>query len=47
MAVYDLRNFMILNVKVVDYRCHVLKPCGKNDAITLLNNSVRGNKRVL
>ena len=46
MAVYDLRNFMILNVKVVDYRCHVLN-LSKNDAITLLNNSVLDNKRVL
>ena len=46
MAVYDLKNFMILNVKGVDYRCHVLN-LSKNDAITLLNNSMLDNKRVL
>ena len=46
MMVYDLNDFMILNVKGVDYRCCVFN-MSKNDAITLLNNSVLDNKRVL
>ena len=25
MVVYDLKNFMILNIKGVDYRCYVFK----------------------
>ena len=37
---------MILNLKDVDYRCYVFN-MSKNDAITLLNNSVLGNKGVL
>ena len=37
---------MILNIKGVDYRCYVFN-MSKNDAITLLNNSVLHNKGVL
>ena len=37
---------MILNLKDVDYRCYVFN-MSKNDAITLLNNSVLDNKGVL
>ena len=35
---YVLMNFMILNIKGVDYRCYVFN-MSKNDAIILLNNS--------
>ena len=37
---------MILNIKVVDYRCFVFD-MSKNDAIKLLNNSALDNKGVL
>ena len=37
---------MILNIKDVDYRCYVFN-MSKNDAITLLINSVSDNKGVL
>ena len=43
MVVYDLKDFMILNIKGVDYRCYVFN-MNKNDAINLLNNSVLDNK---
>ena len=46
MVVYDLKNFIILNIKGVDYRCYVFN-MSKNDAITLLNDSVLDNKEVL
>ena len=46
MVVYDLKNFMILNIKGVDYRCYVFN-MSKNDAINLLNNSWLDNKGVL
>ena len=46
MVVYDLKNFMILNIKGVDYRCYIFN-MSKNDAITLLNNSVLDNKGAL
>ena len=46
MVVYDLKNFTILNIKGVDYKCYVFN-ISKNDAYTLLNNSVLGNKGVL
>ena len=46
MVVYDLKNFIILNIKGVDYRCHVFN-MSRNDAITLLSNSVLDNKGVL
>ena len=35
---YDLDDFMILNIKGVDYRCFVCNIC-KNTAIKLLNSS--------
>ena len=43
---FDLSNFMILNIKGVDYRWYRFK-MSKIDAITLLNNSVLDNKGVL
>ena len=39
MMVYDLDDFMILNVKVIDYRCFVVNMRKINDPIKLLNNS--------
>ena len=46
MMVYGLNDFMILNVKGVDYRCYVFN-MSRNDAITLLNNSMLDNKGLL
>ena len=46
MVVYDLNNFMILNVKGVDYRYHMFY-MSKNDASTLPYNSMLDNKGVL
>ena len=46
MVVYDLKNFIILNIQAVDYSCYLFN-ISKNDAITLLNNSVLDNKGVL
>ena len=46
MVVYDLNDFMILYIKGIDYRCYVFN-INKNDAITLLNNSMGDNKGVL
>ena len=46
MVVYDLNDFMILNIKGIDYRCYVFNT-SKNDAIKLLNNSLLYNKGVL
>ena len=46
MAVYDLNNFVILNIKDVDYRCHVFN-MARSDTINLLNNSWLDNKEVL
>ena len=46
MVVYNLNNFMILNLKGIDYRCYVFN-MSSSDEITLLNNSVLNNKRVL
>ena len=43
---YNLINFMILNIKGIDYRCYIFN-MSKNDAITLLSNSVLDNKGVL
>ena len=37
MVVYGLNDFMILNIKGIDYRCYVLK--SRSDAIKLPNNS--------
>ena len=44
--VYDLNDFMILNIKGVDYRCYLFN-MSKSDAIKLLNNSVLDNKGVI
>ena len=46
MVVYDLNDFMILNIKSIDYRCYVFN-MSKSDAINSLNNYVLDNKRVL
>ena len=46
MVVYDLKYFMILNIKGVDYRCYVFN-MSKSDAINLLNNSWLDNNGVL
>ena len=46
MVVYDLKNFMILNIKGVDYRYYVFN-MSKSDTINLLNNSWLDNKGVL
>ena len=46
MIVYDLKNFMILNIKGVHYRCYVFN-MRRSDAINLLNNSCLDNKGVL
>ena len=45
MMVYDLKDFMILNIKGVDYRCFVSN-MSENHAVKLLNNSVLDNKGV-
>ena len=41
MMVYDLDDFMILRVKVVDYRCFVFN-MSKNTAVKLIHNSQFG-----
>ena len=46
MMVYDLNDFMILNMKGIDYRCYVFN-MSKNDTMPLLNNSLLDNKGVL
>ena len=46
MMVYDLDDFMILNIKGVDYRCFVCN-MSKNTAIKLLSNSQLDNKGIL
>ena len=46
MVVYDLKYFMILNIKGVDYRCYVFN-MSKSDAINLSNNSWLDNNGVL
>ena len=46
IVVYDLKDFIILNIKGVDYRCYVFN-MSKSDAIILLNNSWVSNKGVL
>ena len=43
MVVYNLNDFMILNIKGVDYRCYLFN-MSKSDAIKLLNDSVLDNK---
>ena len=46
MIVQKLDDFLILRIKSIDYRCCVVN-MSKNDAISLLNNSVLDNKGVL
>ena len=46
MMVYDLDDFMILNIKGVDYRYFVFK-VSKNTTIKLLNNSKFDDKGIL
>ena len=46
MVVYDLNNFMTLNIICVDYRCYVFN-MSRSNAINLLNNSCLDNKGVL
>ena len=46
MVVYDLKNFMILNIKGDDYRCYVFN-MSRSGAISLLNNFWLDNKGVL
>ena len=45
MVFQNLDGFVILKIKGVDYRCCVVNT-SKEDAISLLNNSVLGNKGV-
>ena len=45
IIVQNLHDFVILRVKSVDYRCCVVN-MSKNDAVSLLNNSVLDNKGV-
>ena len=46
MIVQNLDGLLILRVKRVDYRCCVVN-MSKKDAVSVLNNSVLGNKGVL
>ena len=46
MMVYDLDDFVVLNIKDVDYRSFVCN-MSKNNAIKLLNNSALDNKDIL
>ena len=46
MVAQNLNNFVILNIKGVDYR-YYLSNMSKKDPINLLNNSVLDNKGVL
>ena len=46
MMIYDLDDFMILNIKGVGYRCFVFN-MNKNTAIKLLNKSQLDNKGTL
>ena len=46
MMVYDLDDFMILNIKGVDYRCFVCT-MSKHTAIKLLNDSKLDDKGTL
>ena len=46
MMVYDLDDFMILNIKGVDYRCFACS-MSNNKTIKLLNNSKLDNKATL
>ena len=44
--VYDPDDFMILNIKGVDYSCFMIN-MSKNDAIKLLHNFLLDNKGIL
>ena len=46
MMVYDLDDFMILNIKDVYYRCFVFN-MSKNDSIKLLKTSALDNRDIL
>ena len=46
VIVYDVDDFMILIIKVVNFRCFVFN-MSKNYANKLLNNSVLDNKSIL
>ena len=46
MVVYDLNDFMVLNIKGVDYRCYVFN-MSRIDPSNLLNNSWLDSKGVL
>ena len=46
MIVQNLDDFVILKVKGVGYRCYLVG-MNKKDTVSLLNNSVLGNKGVL
>ena len=46
VVVYNLKNFIVLNIKVVDYRCYVFN-ISRSDATNLLNNFWLDNKEVL
>ena len=46
MIVQNLNDFVILKIKGIDYRCYLVG-MNKKDAISLLNNSVLDNKKVL
>ena len=43
MMIYDLDDFMVLNIRGVNYKCFVCN-MSKNTAIKLLNNSQLGDK---
>ena len=43
MTAYELKNFAILNVKGIDYRC-ILWGISKTKAVNILNNSVFEDK---
>ena len=46
MMDYDFDDFIVLNIKTVDYRCFVCN-MSRNTAIKLLNNSQLDNKSTL
>ena len=46
VIVYYLDDFMILNIKGIDYKCFVFN-MSRNDTIKLLNNSLLDYKGVL
>ena len=46
MTVYELKNFMILKIKGIDYRCYVFN-VSKRETRNLLNNFLLDDKGVL